>query len=68
LKEDDVITAINNVPIADDGTIYFRRGETLSFSYLEKLQFVDDTVTFTIIRQGKRDRKYTFTRIRSIDP
>jgi S1-C subfamily serine protease len=67
LKEDDVITAIDNVPIADDGTIYFRRGERLSFRYLEKLKFVDDTVTFTIIRQGKKDRKYTFIRIRSID-
>ncbi|CAF1118870.1 unnamed protein product [Rotaria sp. Silwood1] len=53
LKEDDVITAIDNVPIADDGTIYFRRGERLDFRYLEKLKFVDDTVTFTIIRQGK---------------
>jgi S1-C subfamily serine protease len=60
LKEDDVITAIDNVPIADDGTIYFRRGERLNFRYLEKLKFVDDTVTFTIIRQGKKDRKYTF--------
>ncbi|CAF4918466.1 unnamed protein product, partial [Rotaria sp. Silwood1] len=53
LKEDDVITAIDNVPIADDGTIYFRHGERLSFRYLENLKFVDDTVTFTIIRQGK---------------
>ncbi|CAF1312009.1 unnamed protein product [Rotaria sordida] len=53
LKEDDVITAIDNIPIADDGTIYFRRGERLSFRYLEKLKFVDDTITFTIIRQGK---------------
>ncbi|CAF1152056.1 unnamed protein product [Rotaria sordida] len=53
LKEDDVITAIDNVPIADDGTIYFRRGERLNFRYLEKLKFVDDTVTFKIIRQGK---------------
>ncbi|CAF4991337.1 unnamed protein product, partial [Rotaria sp. Silwood1] len=35
LKENDVITAIDNVPIVDD----------------EKLKFVDDTVTFTIIRQ-----------------
>ncbi|CAF5015483.1 unnamed protein product, partial [Rotaria sp. Silwood1] len=51
LKEDDVITAIDNVPIADDGTIYFRHGERLSFRYLENLKFVDDTVTFTIIRQ-----------------
>ncbi|CAF1376563.1 unnamed protein product [Rotaria sp. Silwood1] len=53
LQQDDVIAAIDNVPIADDGTIYFRRGERLNFKYLEKLKFVDDTVTFTIIRQGK---------------
>lgn len=58
LKEDDVITAIDNVPIADDGTIYFRRGERLCFKYLEKLKFVDDTVTFTIIRQGKKHKKH----------
>ncbi|CAF3326980.1 unnamed protein product [Rotaria sp. Silwood2] len=51
LKEDDVIIAIDNVPIADDGTIYFRRGERLNFRYLEKLKFVDDTVTFKIIRE-----------------
>ncbi|CAF0952234.1 unnamed protein product [Adineta ricciae] len=53
LQEDDVITAIDNVPIADDGTIYFRRGERLNFRYLEKLKFVDDTITLKIIRQGK---------------
>ncbi|CAF1147197.1 unnamed protein product [Adineta steineri] len=53
LKKDDVITAIDNVPIADDGTVYFRRGERLSFIYLQKLKFVEDTITFTIIRQGK---------------
>ncbi|CAF4117081.1 unnamed protein product [Adineta steineri] len=53
LKKDDVIAAIDNVPIADDGTIYCRRGERLSFKYLEKLKFVDDTITFTIIRQGR---------------
>ncbi|CAF3660101.1 unnamed protein product [Rotaria sp. Silwood1] len=48
LKENDVITAIDNVPIVDDGTIYFR-------------------LTFTIIRQGNKDRKYTFICIRSIE-
>jgi S1-C subfamily serine protease len=60
LQEDDVIIAIDNVPIADDGTIYFRRGERLNFKHLEKLKFVGDTVTFTIIRQGK---KYTVFRL-----
>ncbi|CAM4830086.1 unnamed protein product [Rotaria magnacalcarata] len=54
LQEDDVIMEIDGVPIADDGTVHFRRGERLSFRYLEKLKFVDDTVTFTIIRQGKQ--------------
>ena len=56
LQEDDVIIAIDNVPIADDGTIYFRRGERLNFRYLEKLKFVGDTVKFTVIRQGKKYR------------
>ncbi|CAF1493624.1 unnamed protein product [Rotaria sp. Silwood1] len=36
LQKDDVIIAINNVSIADDGTIYFRRGERLNFGYFEK--------------------------------
>ena len=52
LQKDDVIIAIDNVPIADDGSIYFRRGERLHFRYLEKLKYVGDEMKFTIIRQG----------------
>ncbi|CAF1338077.1 unnamed protein product [Adineta steineri] len=53
LKKEDVITAIDDKPIADDGTIYFRRGERLSFVHLLKLKFVGETATFRIIRQGQ---------------
>ncbi|CAF1539638.1 unnamed protein product [Adineta ricciae] len=53
LKEDDVIIAIDDTPIADDGTIYFRRGERLSFIHLIKSKFVGDTVTLRIVRQGE---------------
>ena len=52
LQKDDVIIAIDNVPIADDGSIYFRRGERLDFRYLETLKYVGDEMKFTIIRQG----------------
>lgn len=52
LQEDDVITAIDGVSIADDGTIDFRRGERLPFRYLEKLKFVGDEIQYKIIRKG----------------
>jgi len=52
LQKDDVITAINDIPIADNGTVYFRRGERLNFRYLAKLKYVGDSIKFTIIRQG----------------
>ena len=67
LQEDDVIIAIDDVPIADDGTIYFRRGERLNFRYLEKLKFVGDTVTFTIIRKGKKYRIFRLSVVRIIE-
>jgi len=52
LQKDDVIIAIDDVPIADNGSIYFRRGERLDFRYLETLKYVGDEMKFTIIRQG----------------
>ncbi len=67
LQEDDVIIAIDKIPIADDGTIYFRRGERLNFRYLEKLKFVGDTVTFTVIRQGKKYRIFQLSVFRIIE-
>ncbi|CAF1336792.1 unnamed protein product [Adineta steineri] len=53
LQKDDVILAIDDESIADDGTIYFRRGERLNFQHLMKLKFVGDTITFKIIREGQ---------------
>ncbi|UJR19297.1 hypothetical protein I4U23_022426 [Adineta vaga] len=53
LKKDDVIIAMDDKSIADDGTIYFRRGERLNFIHSIKSKFVGDTVTLRIIRQGE---------------
>ncbi|CAF3654999.1 unnamed protein product [Adineta steineri] len=56
LQKDDVIMAIDDKTIADDGTIYFRRGERLNFQHVMKLKFVGDTITFKIIREGNKYR------------
>lgn len=68
LQEDDVIIAIDNVPIADDGTIFFRRGERLNFRYLEKLKFVGDTVKLTIVRQGNKYRMFRISVFEITEP
>ncbi|CAF1046731.1 unnamed protein product, partial [Adineta steineri] len=53
LQKDDVIMTIDDKTIADDGTIYFRRGERLNFEHVMKLKFVGNTITFKIIREGR---------------
>ncbi|CAF1036970.1 unnamed protein product [Didymodactylos carnosus] len=53
LKENDVIISIDNVPIGDDGTIYFRRGERISFRFLEKSKFIGNELSLSIIRNGQ---------------
>lgn len=59
LQKDDVITHIDKVPIADNGTIAFRRGERLDFNHLEKSKYVGDIVTFTVIRRSKNCRDFS---------
>jgi len=53
LKKDDVVTAIEGHEIADDGTILFRKGERVSFRYIETSKFVNDYINLSIIRNGK---------------
>ena len=67
LQKDDVIIALDGKAIADDGTIDFRRGERLDFRYLETQKFVGDTVTFTVIRQGKRYRIFLLSIFRIVE-
>ncbi|GAB5373148.1 hypothetical protein AAMO2058_001725300 [Amorphochlora amoebiformis] len=53
LKVDDVVRKIDEVPVAGDGTIYFRRGERLSHVHLISSKSKKDKVEFEIIREGK---------------
>jgi len=53
LKKDDVITAIDGIPIANDGTIVFRRKERIIFNYVVAGKFVGDVVHLTILRDKK---------------
>lgn len=53
LQEDDVVMAIDDTPIAMDGTFNFRPGERLTLSYLINSKQIGATINITIIRDGK---------------
>eukprot|EP01119_Soliformovum_irregulare_P010447 TRINITY_DN2570_c0_g1_i2.p1 TRINITY_DN2570_c0_g1~~TRINITY_DN2570_c0_g1_i2.p1 ORF type:complete len:524 (+),score=154.43 TRINITY_DN2570_c0_g1_i2:96-1667(+) len=53
LQKLDVITAIDDVNIADDGTIPFRNGERISFRYVFMSKYVGDKCNLKILRGGK---------------
>jgi len=53
LKVNDVIRKIDGVPVAGDGTIFFRRGERLSHVHLITSKSRGDSVRFEIMREGK---------------
>lgn len=53
LLEDDVVTAVDGVKIADDGTYLFSPDKRLSFSHLLSMRLVDDVVPFDVLRGGK---------------
>eukprot|EP01112_Ceratiomyxa_fruticulosa_P011872 TRINITY_DN3266_c0_g1_i1.p1 TRINITY_DN3266_c0_g1~~TRINITY_DN3266_c0_g1_i1.p1 ORF type:complete len:585 (-),score=128.25 TRINITY_DN3266_c0_g1_i1:22-1776(-) len=50
LFKDDVILAIDGVPIANDGTIAFRKRQRIFFNYLLTKKFVGDEVNVTVWR------------------
>jgi hypothetical protein len=54
LKSDDVLLAIDGVPIAEDGTFEFRRNERLAFSHLINRKQANDTIDLLILRKGKK--------------
>jgi S1-C subfamily serine protease len=53
LKAGDVILSVEGKNIANDGTIEFRKNERTSFKYIIQNKFIDDTVEFEILRDGK---------------
>jgi len=47
------LISLDNIPIADDGTIFFRRGERVSFRYIESTKYVGEDIAATVMRDGK---------------
>jgi hypothetical protein len=53
LKPDDVLMKFDGVEIACDGTVPFRTGERISFSYLISNKFVGDDSELQVLRKGE---------------
>ena len=55
VREKDVLIALDDQPIADDGTVAFpgRSEERISFGYLLTYKFIGDSVKLSLIREGK---------------
>jgi S1-C subfamily serine protease len=52
LKPGDVILSIDSVPIANDGSIKFKKGR-LFYSYLIDIKQLGETVALAVLRKGK---------------
>jgi S1-C subfamily serine protease len=53
LKRMDVLMQFDGVDVASDGTVPFRTGERINFSYLVSRKYVGDTSKVTVLRNGK---------------
>ena len=53
LKQGDVLMKFDGVEIASDGTVAFRTGERINFSYLVSRKYVGDKAEVTVFRDGK---------------
>ncbi len=54
LQENDVVMAIDGVPIANDATVPFRDGEVIFFGELIWRKYLGDTSRLTILRDGRQ--------------
>ena len=55
LQEEDIILAIDEVPIGKDGTFEFRKGERLFLSDIVSQKQVGEPAELTIIRDGREE-------------
>jgi hypothetical protein len=53
LKADDILLAVGDTPIADDGTVTLRRGERALFTHLISRMQVGQEVKLTVLRDAK---------------
>ncbi|GIM06582.1 hypothetical protein Vretimale_10808 [Volvox reticuliferus] len=54
LQPDDVLLSFDGTPISNDGTVPFRTGERIAFSYLITSKFVGDSARLDVWRGGKK--------------
>lgn len=52
LSVDDVLLSIDGVPVANDGTVEFRRGERTSLNYVVQKKYINDFATLKVLRKG----------------
>jgi S1-C subfamily serine protease len=55
VQEGDVLLTIDRLPVANDGTVPFRKGERLNFQYPLCLKRVGDKLGLTVLRGGRRE-------------
>jgi S1-C subfamily serine protease len=53
LRPDDIITKFDGVEISNDGTVPFRTGERIAFSYLISQRYIGDEVEVEVLRKGE---------------
>eukprot|EP01133_Synstelium_polycarpum_P000463 gene463-555_t len=53
LRREDIITHINGVAIANDGSVAFRRRERISYEYLLSSHFIGEHINVTVFRAGQ---------------
>ncbi|KAL3818643.1 hypothetical protein ACJIZ3_004548 [Penstemon smallii] len=53
LKPSDIILSFDGVDIANDGTVPFRHGERIGFSYLVTQKYTGDNATIKVLRNSK---------------
>ncbi|HPS58726.1 MAG TPA: serine protease [Spirochaetota bacterium] len=52
LSVDDIVLSIDGVPVANDGTVEFRKGERTSLNYVVQKKHINDYAVMTILRKG----------------
>ncbi|UDQ96529.1 serine protease [Lentisphaerota bacterium WC36G] len=53
LNVNDVILAIDDEPIANNGSVVFRKNEIIDFKYLIMKKHIGDNINFRLLRDGK---------------
>ncbi|KAL1812457.1 hypothetical protein ACET3Z_022522 [Daucus carota] len=53
LKPSDIILSFDGVDIANDGTVPFRHGERIGFSYLVSQKYTGDNATIKVLRNSE---------------